>query len=199
MSQEKEYGIALKLNATCSAEAISLNKICAEAWPNLENPSNTWHITLYHGAYKDSDLWDICSKINALNTQHITLNFSTIYNTANRWVDWKIDKTEELALLHHKVVDIASPYHQLPLERSKDVYDSLSTPQKAQVDKYGVSGILDLYNPHTTLFYQYPPDTILNDITEILPAEIIMSYYPESLILGELGYNGNITSVLYES
>ena len=195
----KEYAIAIRLNPEFAAKAQELNSTFAEHLPGLKNPSNVWHVTLYHGAYKEEELPEIWGKVQKLDMSNITLNFSEIYTTSDRWIDWLVEKTPELCDLHKSVVELASPYHQGHLQRCADIYDQITDAQKALVDEYGVSGILDAYKPHTTLFYQFPPDAELQNAATQVPSSIPMSCKVESIILGELGYNGNIIDIVYES
>ena len=181
----KEYAIAIRLNSECTETAQSLNQAFATKLKSLENPRNIPHITLYHLACDPEDLPALWSKVQ------------TIYTTANRWIDWQVAKTELLYNAHAEVVRLASPYHKEPLKRCVDTLKEMTEQKQQQVAKYGVSGVLQLYSPHVTLFYQYPPSKYI-DAAVSATHEVEASCVLESIILGELGYNGNITNVVHE-
>jgi hypothetical protein len=201
MAKEYGYGIVIKLQGGCRDAARQLNAQFAEELGKygLKNQNNIWHVTLYHAVYKEEHLPQIWAQIKSLDLSNIKLNFSQIYVTADRWIDWLVDKTPKLESLHKQVVEIASPYHQGRLPRSHDVYSDMNLFQQQQVDFYGVSGILDLYKPHTSLFYQYPPNIALQEAAKIVDDVVPRSCDVESIILGELGYNGNMINILYDT
>ena len=100
--------------------------------------------------------------------------------------------------LHETVVKIASPYHMRILDRVQDIYSTLSAVRKNHADKYGASSVMELYNPHMTLFYLYPPAIAIQKI----PLLLENTHYEnlickmDKIIIGKLGYNGNITEVI---
>jgi 2'-5' RNA ligase len=197
-SNIKEYGIVVLLEEKCTKEAEKLNINISQVLSHLQNVKNYWHVTLYHGAYEINSLDEIYNKLQELQLRPFTLNLTKIYSTADRWIDLGIEKTEYLQNLHTSVVLLASPYHKRPLVRSTDIYKDMTSSQREQVDNYGVSGILTMYNPHMTLFYQYPPSFELqqtaikigNNFTNIVCKA-------SKIALGELGYNGNIEKIIY--
>lgn len=198
-SDIKEYGIVIFPEAKCRKEAKKLNADIARTLSHLKNAGNYWHVTLYHGAYERKSLDEIYAKLKALELKPFTLNFTKIYSTADRWVDLGAEKTEYLQHLHETVVQLASPYHKRPLSRSIDIYKSMTDAQREQVVQYGVSGILAMYNPHMTLFYQYPPSPTLQyaaaKMENNFKKNMVCKAY--KLIIGELGYNGNIKKIIY--
>lgn len=199
-----EYAIALKLPEHLAKKAAEMNQRLAAALPGHENVPNNWHVTLYHGAYDESDLDQIESLVKTMEAKQFAAKFiGSKYNTGNRWIDWKVEDTDTIHNLHKAVVALASLYHQRPLERSSDplVYnDSLPPAKKAQIDKYGVTGIDSeegqFYNPHTTLFYEYPPYA---DLATVLDKVDLGNETEEftftEIIIGKLGFNGNIVEV----
>ncbi|MCC8371966.1 MAG: hypothetical protein LN568_04410 [Rickettsia endosymbiont of Pseudomimeciton antennatum] len=195
----KEYGIVILPEEECTRVAEKLNQDIAKILSHLNNVKNYWHVTLYHGAYETKDLQQIYNKIKGLKLQPFTLNLSKIYSTADRWIDLGAEKTKYLQELHESIVHLASPFHKHPLARSKDVYKDMSNVQREQVDNYGVSGVLELYNPHMTLFYQYPPRFELQDTAKRVAASSKenMVCKASKIIIGELGYNGNIEKIVY--
>jgi 2'-5' RNA ligase len=195
----QEYGIVIIPEEKCIKYAIQLNNIIAKNLPNLENVHNNWHITLYHGAYDQHDLLKIKSDINLLNYNKFDIKFNKFYITADRWVDWGVEKTETLQFLHESMVKIGSKYHKRPLDRARDIYNDVDSERKAQIDKYGVSGVMNLYNPHMTLFYTYPADSSIQETLKMIenPKYNGVTCSTSKLALGKLGYNGNITEIMY--
>jgi|GEM_PF-5754163 len=113
--------------------------------------------------------------------------------------------TKQLCNLHNIVVDTFNKYHQRPLERASNTLETLKPKIEAQDENalkmaqqikiYGVSGIKESYNPHTTLWYQWPTNPILNSAVESVKHETNeLSCDGWALILGKLGFNGNIES-----
>ena len=195
----KEYGIIIFPEDKCIKVAEKLNKDIRSELPDIDNSHNHPHVTLYHGAYRKEDLDEIYNKIRQLNFKPLALNFTKIYSTSDRWIDWGVEKSEYLGNLHRKVVEIANPYHKRPLERSADIYRNIAQDKRTQIDKYGVSGVLELYNPHMTLFYQYPANPELQKVAENISAhpKENMLCKADKIVIGELGYNGNIIKINY--
>ena len=147
MSVERDfgYGIVIKLNPEFAAQAASLNATLARNLQNLENPSNIWHVTLFHGVYEQQHLPEIWEEVTKIDFSNIRLNFSEIYTThtaepgvGHSWVDWLVDKTPELDAAHAKVVEVGSPYHKENLPRCADIEDYMTPAQKELMTKYGV-------------------------------------------------------------
>lgn len=194
------YGVVIKLNSEFASRASSLNEILASELPILDNPKNIWHVTLYHGVYKEEDLPKIWDEITKIDFTNIRLNFSEIYTThtlAHSWVDWLVEKTPQLTAIHEAVVHAASPYHQAKLPRCVDAYDKMIDAAKTQVDQYGVSGLFEFYKPHTTLFYHHPRDGALDEASKALEVTYKMSCSIEEVIFGKLGYDGNVLEEIY--
>ena len=125
--------------------------------------------------------------------------FGNIGDRFGRRISLGTEKTEYLQELHKTIVQLASPYHKRPLDRSRDVYKDMTGVQREQVDNYGVSGLLELYNPHMTLFYQYPPSSELQHAAKEIGVNFKenMVCKASKIVLGELGYNGNIQKIVY--
>ena len=195
----KEYGIVILPEEKCTRVAEKLNKDITKILNHFKNAKNHWHVTLYHGAYDPKDIKEIYNKIKAIELKPFTLNFSNISSTSDRWIDLGTEKTEYLKELHKTIVQLASPYHKRPLDRSRDIYKDMTSVQREQVDNYGVSGLLELYNPHMTLFYQYPPRPELQQTAKEIGVNFKenMVCKASKLILGELEYNGNIYKIIY--
>ena len=178
-----------------------LNAEIASLLPQFTNSPNKWHVTLYQGAYKLEDLPIIIKVLQNIKIKPMTLTFTSIYNTADRWIDFGIVKTAELDKLHYEVVGAFNKYHLRPLARVSDIYNTLSKEKKEQVDKYGVSGVMEYYNPHLTVFYKYPADAALQEASKKIQklAKEGMVCKASSIAIGELGYNGNIVNIIYKA
>ena len=195
----KEYGIVILPEEKCTKVAEKLNQDITKILSHFKNAKNHWHVTLYHGAYDTKDIKEIYNKIKAIELKPFTLSFSKISSTSNRWIDLGTEKTEYLQELHKAIVQLASPYHKRPLDRSRDIYKDMTSIQQKQVDNYGVSGLLELYNPHMTLFYQYPPSSELQHAAKEIAVNFKenMVCKASKIVVGELGYNGNIQKIIY--
>lgn len=203
----REYAIAVLLPSEAAKKAAEMNEQIAALLPGFENPHNNWHVTLYHLACNKDALSEIARKLRALKVEPFRLSFTGLYPTADRWIDWGMDHTEALHALHKIIVEIASKYHKRPLKRASDIYAALPIEKRAQVDAYGVSGVLEFYNPHTTLFYYEFDKNGLKGTSELqavskklkdMNGKAEITCDASVIVIGELGYNGNITKILYE-
>ncbi|AVP87742.1 hypothetical protein phytr_8090 [Candidatus Phycorickettsia trachydisci] len=194
----REYGIAVIPEAKCYKLASKLNQKISKLLPQFKNLPNIWHITLYQGAFEESDLVKIESEILKLNIKKFDITLTKFYTTADRWVDWGVEKTDIFDVLHRKVVNIASRYHLRPLNRVQDMLDGIEGEIKKQIDMYGTFGLMNFYKPHMTLFYLYPPSKSISKIPQIIEDGRYegVSCKSDKLIIGELGYNGNIIRVV---
>lgn len=195
----EEYNVALIPDEKCTSEASILNEAIASYMPKLENVPNQFHVSLYTGAYRAADLPRVIDTIKSLHFRSLPMLFGKLYATDDRWVDWKVEKAPLLQLLHEEVVKALSPFHARPLHREETMYDKLDVTQQAQVQHYGAHGLMELYTPHMTLFYAYPPNRLLRTI----PALVNQVPYKnltcraKYLVLGKSGYNGNLYFIVY--
>lgn len=198
-ASDGEYTIALIPEQKCIDEAKKLNAKAASLLKNHKNLHNNWHITLYHGVFKDSDLGVIKDKLKQLHTKKFSVTFvPPVFDASDRWIDLGVEQSKLLKDLHIKTVDLISPYHVKPLKKAKDVYDSLTQAEKNNIDKYGVQGVLELYKPHITLFYQYPPSADLANAANSMKDEMKsnMLCKVEEMVVGKVAYNGNLTKIV---
>ncbi|WP_342169916.1 hypothetical protein [Rickettsia endosymbiont of Seladonia tumulorum] len=214
-----EYAIAILPSSEVAQKFTDINtKLAKQLGPQgLEHKHNKCHVTLYHGVYNFLDLPKISAKLAdiAYNTKNITLNFKNeiVVTGPDRWIDINIKRFDEndkvkkdyeaICDLHNKVVDTFNEYHKHPLERASNTLETLKPKIEAQdenalkiakqIEKYGVSGFKELYNPHTTIWYQWPTNLALNDAANSVKGEASdFSCDASALVLGELGFNGNI-------
>lgn len=120
-----EYTIAVIPEQRCLNKAKAINRTIVANFPDLVNVPNHYHITLYHGVYKSTDISKIKNAIKKLNYGKFHIKFLNFTDTADRWIDWDVDKTTELEKLHEEVVKVASPYHQGPIKRVMETYNDL--------------------------------------------------------------------------
>jgi hypothetical protein len=212
-----EYAIAILPSSEGAQKITDINtKLADKLVPQgLENKHNKCHVTLYHGAYKAQDLPTISAKLGdiACNTGRFTLNFKDIVVVGpNRWIDINIKRSDEviekveqdykaICGLHNKVVDTFYEYHQRPLERATNTLETLKSQIEAQNDNalkieqiqtYGVSGVKELYNPHTTMWYQWPANDVLERAAGSVEVNSSFSCDAWALVIAKLGFNGNI-------
>jgi 2'-5' RNA ligase len=215
-----EYAIAILPSLEGAQKITDINaKLAKKLVPQgLENKHNKCHVTLYHGAYKAEDLPEISAKLGgiACNIKKLTLNFddNIVVVGPGRWIDINIKRSDAnaeveqnykaICNLHSKVVDTFYGYHQRPLERTTMTLEALKDQIAAgnenalkiakQIQTYGVSGLYELYNPHTTLWYQWPTNSVLKDAVESAKHEVKSGFSCDgwALVIAKLGFNGNI-------
>jgi hypothetical protein len=195
----KEYGIAIIPDDTCYAIAGKLNQDISGYANTMPNLQNTWHITLFQGAFITEDLQYIQKEIDKLKDYKIDVILYGMVSKSNRWIDLNIKNEPKLVKLHEKTVQLLSKYTKRKLDRVNDIYHDLEPDMQRQSDQFGVYGILGYYRPHLTLFYSENADSKIYDIYE--------KYYKnyndkirceiKNIVIGELGYAGNITKVIY--
>lgn len=192
----KEYAIALQVQDSCTQQAEHLNKQIAAQLPWLKNTPNKWHVTLYHAAFNTKDIDAIYAKLKKVKLQPMTLNFTKIYPTADRWISWDIQPDQQLQELHTNVVSLATVYHKRPIQRAVDAYAESSPADRRQIDQYGINGLFEQYHPHMTLYYQYPPDHYIEKVAAMIAAPTETKCKIARMVIGELGYNGNILNIV---
>ena len=198
----KEYGIALILPPEYSIEAQKMNKEIAAQVPTATNMPNVFHVTLFQGCFAETKIGKLYLELKNQNFKKIKIRLAPEIKTAeDHYINWSVHKSKELQNLHKAAVKIANPYHQGILARYLDSINELNKKQRSQVVIYGMSGLLDEYNPHVTLFYFAKKSSEIKNIAKkISPPKLTKgSPAPEaySIAIAELGYNGNIEKVLY--
>lgn len=199
----KEYVIALVLPKEYAAQAQVMNQEVVTQVPLIATLPNIFHITLYQGRFSKNEIEGIYQKLAYQNFPRIRINLEPkIKITESRFINWQVKKSAELQEIHNVVVSIASLYHHGILSRYLDSYNGLSGKQQQQVDKYGMYGLLDEYDPHVTIFYfpQKNPQ-IQNIARKVNPPKSNEEFHgvpAGSIVIGEIGYSGNIEQGLYE-
>lgn len=190
----KEYGIVIFPSAEVALEAARMNTSLAKRLPEINNLRNFWHVNLYHFSCTKSNLDLAIRELRTLSVEPFNLKFHRIYSVENRWINWAVENSTDLESLHRRAVDIANPHRTGRLKRADDIYEELDNEMQQQVDTYGVSSVLEFYDPHLTLFYAYPPNHSLSEAFEETTIE--KSCEANGLGLVELGYNGNLTEIV---
>jgi 2'-5' RNA ligase len=189
----KEYGIALLLPKKYSSQAKEMNqKIAAQT--SATNLPNVFHITLFQGNFSQKNVKKIYFELKKQNFRKIKITLeSEITSAEQRFINWQVAKNEELQNLHKKIVQVAAPYHDGILARYSNAYD-LSENQRQQLEMFGMSGVLENYNPHVTLFYSQKNPEIAEIAKDfwLLKDE---SFEASSLAIVELGYSGNVEKI----
>jgi 2'-5' RNA ligase len=195
-----EYGIALTLEGNCIEIAERMNYRISQNFANSSVIKNTWHVTLYQAVFKDADVAVIKHQIQSLKQGKLKLVFSDFYvGKNNRSAMWRVKNIPELQNLHKKIVDIASKYYIQPVGHVQRDYTSLSKTQKQKVDKYGMSSILEEYDPHMTLFYAYSDKPELKKVLEginLPKAEANNSCKANKIVIAKLGGDGNVIEIV---
>jgi 2'-5' RNA ligase len=194
----QEYGIVLIPETNCINIAQTLNQKIAGHLPHFANIINKWHITLYHGAYNKKDIPRIKAAISAFKPCSFLLQMTDFYSTNNQWVSWGVNKTDTIQKLHEYIVYAISSYRQRPINRELNEYNTLSAHDKKQIDQYGISKVLEHYNPHLTLFYAPYADLTVPSVLPLIKNERYQNITCKvaKIIIGVLGYNGNITKIV---
>jgi len=193
----KEYGIALLLPEEYVGEAQRLSDQISRKLPK-ENLPNHFHITLYQGNFSESGLREIFKKLSDQNfiSPRISMDSKIKYED-KKYINWNVKENKELEELHSKILKIASPYHQGILKRMIDNYQKFDSETQKQIDKYGVNAVADNYKPHVTLFYLPSENPEVPDLIEnIIPVENVEKAVADSLVIGEIGYDGNLINII---
>ena len=196
----KEYGIALILPKEYSIEAQRMNLEVAKQVPKMANLQKTFHVTLFQGRFLPNQIEEIYQKLVSQNFKKIQIELEPkIKAEKDSCINLPVIRNEDLQNIHTKVVAIANPYHDGVLARYADSYNELSKRQQQQISVYGMPELFDEYDPHVTLFYFSKKTSDLGKIVEkISPPSFIQKQEVSSMVIAELGYNGNIKKVLYE-
>ncbi len=197
----KEYGIVLLLPDEYALEAQKMNREIFMQIPEIENLPNVFHVTVFQGRFAESDVYALYKKLKNQKFKSVRITLTPEIKTAEgRYINWQVQKNYELTNLHNKVVKIANPYRYGMLFRYAVSYEDLSEKQRSQVDKYGMAGVFEEYDPHVTLFYFSEKNPEIDELAEkITPPTIVplSKTYKASLAIAELGYSGNIEKILY--
>lgn len=200
----EEYGIAITLENNCTDFAQSVNLELAQSAPELENTPNKPHVTLYQGAFNASDIPLIKAAISNLKPTKLNVYFNDFDDEEGRWINWNIKNNQDLQKLHETIVNSVNSYHTRPLNRAWDVFRSYDDKEKEEVKKYGLTGVMENYKPHLTVFYAYPvnkdlqkmPEIIKNKMPTLSGSNQEMICQAKEIVIGKLGYNGNMIATV---
>ncbi len=163
----KEIGVVIKLNESCVSTLAPIRAAIAERL-GRDAPNNP-HVTLYHLKCDENSVGDILMALNTLKIKPFEMHIKgPLYETAGRWIDLKATD-EGVQAVHEQVVNALTPFKVDMLDRVREGYDAMPDATKARADTWGVPGVMDKYNPHTTLCYEDAVDSdALKAIVEAL-------------------------------
>lgn len=196
----KEYGIALVLPKEYSIETQRINLEIAKQVPKMANLQKTFHVTLFQGRFLPNQIEEIYQKLVSHNFKKIQIELELkIKAEKDSYINLPVLRNQDLQNIHTKVVGVANPYHEGVIARYADSYNDLNKRQQQQISVYGIPGLFDEYDPHVTLFYFSKKTSNLEKIVEkISLPSFIQKQEVSSIVIAELGYNGNIKKVLHE-
>lgn len=197
IAKSKEYNIALTLNNDCTQIAKQINELSAASLNDIDNIENIPHISLYQIALNINDVNSIKKNLSKIDLSPFNINLK--FNKHNRVIALDASDNNFLKKLHENIVADFSRYTSQPIKRMLDVYNNLSSEKQKQIDKYGVTNILEFYKPKISLFYNYSNkdprfDNLISDIEQKFPDEI--QCRAEKLVIGELGEQGNLINIV---
>lgn len=198
-AKSQDYSIVIVPDQICSKKLETLNSKLAQMFSGSDNPTNIYHITLFHGNYDQSDLATIKENIQTINESKFNVSIlSPILNIENRWFEANVRSSDNIQNLHRKIVEILNQYRKGPVQKMKDQYAQLPTQKQKLVDQYGMKEVLDSYRPHITMFYHYPVTHKIDNksLESLLQEDFICGV--EKIAIGEIGYNGNVIKLAEE-
>jgi len=199
----KEYGIALALPQRHVEAAQKMHEEIYARLSLTQNLPNVFHITLFQGRFLQGQVNELFLELKKQHFKKVKIKLKQkIEVEQDRYITWPVKKNNDLEKLHKNVVTLLNSYHHGIMSRYIDSYNSLNKKQQQQIEKYGMAGVLGEYNPHVTLFFF----TKKNSNAEIIGRQISIAKINQGfqgvdasqLVIGELGYNGNIENILYK-
>jgi hypothetical protein len=121
-------------------------------------------------------------------------------HTHNKNILWEVELHEELHGIHQRVVNAVHLHRVGMLHRCADHYTELPVQLQREVELYGMAGVMEHYRPHMTLFYGKASYEKIGTVAETLKPEIAeeqRSFRADTLAVGEIGYQGNVVSILH--
>lgn len=190
-----ELGIALLLPEHIKTTVASLNAQLGKQLPGVENKANQFHITLYQGQFKRTDIQALRDKLKELG--HNTEPFSMMPNAAPKQVRknilWHVQPNDLLQKLHKSAVETFSKCRSGIVQRYQDRRANLPEEQWQTIDQYGMPNDMSYFKPHITLYYALPEERDSEDIVKTLSVpKKQLEFSASSLGLGKLGYDGKV-------
>ena len=198
----KELAIVLLPSHAINAESRRLNQQAASVLPGMRNLDNIQHITLYKGHYPVSHIADLHKAISDLNLKPFTVEMHpTLSNHENFHIRWQAKRSKELHDIHQTIVKAASPLRRGAIERMANGYSELHPRLQYQIDQYGSGWVLDMYDPHLTIYYgqarYHRIGSLAQELTPTLAPEQLQ-FKAQTIAIGELGYQGNMLNILHQ-
>lgn len=198
VKEQSEYGIVLLPDSKCIKEIALQNSDADHLIDDLSILERNRHISLYQANFKNKDIDRIRKQLSALVPKSFSVQVENKYSKAGLLMGLTIHNNSELQQLHESVVKTFTSYHQEPLRRAREMYNSLPSDKQEQIDVYGVTNILQFYSPKITLFYRYPITKKLQDAKLLIESlsegsnQCVISY----LAIAKLKEDGNIKEVV---
>lgn len=206
----KEYGIVLLPTPEVGVEAERLNKETAKTFPNMFNQPNSFHITLFHGRFKESNLASLIEAVKATLTDYSIHPLAVeskpqLTPAGSQYILWDTVKSPDLLNLHGIILHTLSLLKDGTLQRCQDAYPNLAPHYQEQIKQFGLHAVLEHYEPHITLFYGEKPikeqieaqtQKIQQVAQSLVPNKDLLKFTATTVAIGELGYQGNLIKII---
>ena len=159
----------------------------------------TEHVTLFQGTFSHSRINEVFNllKIHA-DLSPLVFYLDKTYSIMKHKIYLSIRRNKQLYNLYVKILKIISPLKLRTLKRVYDDYSNLSPLEQKIADKSGTNNVLEQYNPHMTIFYQYSGDYNSEVIAKKFASDLVLTIcHAAKLAIVELGYDGNVINILH--
>lgn len=191
-----ELTIALIPSNEIVKEALRLNRQLEQVLEDIPNKQNIIHISLFQSRVRCSQLEKISIALNSLakSIKPFKLELDAELKEACTNLFWNIKENLQLVTLHTDILKAISPYREGILPIFKDGYTQLSQTQQQLIDRYGTPHVLQNFNPHITVYYNMDHEKI-DCLSEIKPKQSCLHFSATELIIGHIGYDGNLKKI----
>ncbi|MBD3363030.1 hypothetical protein GF362_04895 [Candidatus Dojkabacteria bacterium] len=122
----------------------------------LDNKFNFVHLTLYSPAFPKSNLKKILLEIEQLSSYFNDINSSfTSIDSHKGYIEIKVDLSPELFNVHKQIIKKINPlrngYIRTKYSSMSPYFKEMNDEQIANIKRYGMPNIMNLYRPHITL------------------------------------------------
>ncbi len=119
----------------------------------------------------------------------VTGIFQTV-EVRRQWLLWKIEASPDLQELHRRIIDVAVPYRQAPM----DTQWPITAEQKEMLEEYGYPYCGSCFEPHVTLSRLRHPSHLPELVQTYRNSPFI--WRSQTLVIGMLGQHGTMTRVI---
>lgn len=199
----KEYGIVLLLPKQYQSQAQKMTNEIAHQSKGAATFTNQYHISLFQGRFAINKVPELVADLKKQNFKKLRVTLGDKVEPRNNlYINWMPKPNDDLNELHKKIVKIANPYRLGVLARFMERYGELDAKGRNQVVEYGMSGVMEDYQPHVTLFYfqnkNFRSTEIASKIKLPDDGHQINCCDATKIAIAELGFNGNIEKILQE-